>query len=435
MPLDPNVPLQVNTPQFAPTLSGLVQNRQQMQLQERQESRADRVAESQIQSNNARTEAARAPRPLTEAEIARVNDRALLGYMTIRKGLERATSPDVNSLQRQLMLRDLAREALVVDEQLRRSGQDEFTIGRVFDTIEAGLASDPEGLLSTLKETFDPSLRELGLLEGEQEIQFETRVGEDGTRFQVDLTTGREYPSPRNPGQPQTVVEVNSGASENAATKAYGESIGERASERVDSAEQAVDQQVALQRMREALEAGANTGFGEQTFLTLKNAGENLFGMTFENMDEQEVVQALGNQMALQLRNPESGMGLPGSTSNRDLQFLKESVPGISRSEGGNELLIDFMSRRNQMKIDVVGEQNRIIRENGGSVPPDLDEQVMRFVNSYEFFSPEERQVTQRAAIQNGTWAPPTIETREEFDELPPGSFYIRNGNLVSKPL
>jgi hypothetical protein len=94
--------------------------------------------------------------------------------MTIRNGLERATSPEVNSQQRQLMLRDLAREALVVDEQLRRSGQDEFTIGRVFDTIEAGLASDPEGLLSTLREVFDPSLRELGLLEGEERQGGET---------------------------------------------------------------------------------------------------------------------------------------------------------------------------------------------------------------------------------------------------------------------
>lgn len=191
-------------------------------------------------------------------------------------------------------------------------------------------------------------------------------------------------------GRSQTNVSVGTG--ENAATKKFGEGIGERADKRVQAAFEANNQNVQLDRVMLAIESGAETGAGQETLLNLKNFGQSVFGLEFdENVGEQEVIRKISNEMALRLRNPESGLGLTGNTSNKDLQFLKDSVIGLSRTPQGNKMIIEFMKRQNQMTIDVAREQNRIIAENNGVVPSDIDTKLMNFVDEYQFFKPGER--------------------------------------------
>ena len=108
-------------------------------------------------------------------------------------------------------------------------------------------------------------------------------------------------------------------------------------------------------------------------------------------MTEQELIRTVSNEMALRLRNPESGLGLTGNTSNKDLDFLKASVVGLGRTEQGNFIIIDMMQRFNALRIKAADEQQRIIDANNGVVPLDLDKKVMDFVNKQEFLTPTEK--------------------------------------------
>ena len=101
--------------------------------------------------------------------------------------------------------------------------------------------------------------------------------------------------------------------------------------------------------------------------------------------------------MALRLRNPESGLGLTGNTSNKDLQFLKDSVVGLARTEQGNKLIIKFMMRQNDMKKAVARKQTQIRQANDGKTPDDIDSQIMDFIDNYEFFSKGEREQINRS--------------------------------------
>ena len=179
---------------------------------------------------------------------------------------------------------------------------------------------------------------------------------------------------------------------ETAATQAYGGTVGERAGERDDKALATYAEDASLTRLELALARGARTGFGEDIILDVRGALDTLGMLEFpEGAEESEVTRSIGHVLALRMRNPDSGLGLTGNTSNKDLAFLKASVAGIGRSEGGNILLVKMARRLNQFKRDIAQEQARIISEGDGGVPINLDARLMTFANGYDMFTASER--------------------------------------------
>jgi hypothetical protein len=187
-------------------------------------------------------------------------------------------------------------------------------------------------------------------------------------------------------GEGGVTTNVNLPSPVDKATERFGEGIGERASTRIDQANSAMMQNNNLMRMRESISAGAQTGLGQETLLNVKNFAQSIFGIPIsETAGEQEVLRALSNRLVMEVRNPASGMGLPGATSNRDLDFLGAAVPGLAKTPQGNALLIDVIMRQNQFKQDIVMEQQRIIDQNNGAIPANLDSQLINFANNYQF--------------------------------------------------
>jgi hypothetical protein len=188
-------------------------------------------------------------------------------------------------------------------------------------------------------------------------------------------------------------VENTAGAGETAGTKKLGEIIGETAGKRIKQAEEAQVQNFQLDQVKTAIEKGASTGFGAETMLDIRRAVEKVgqtVGFDTKDLSDQELIRKTSNELALRLRNPESGLGLTGNTSNQDLNFLKDSVIGLQRTERGNMKIIDSMKKMNKIKVDMAKKQQQIIRENKGVVPYDLDERMMDFVDKYQMFSKEE---------------------------------------------
>jgi len=163
---------------------------------------------------------------------------------------------------------------------------------------------------------------------------------------------------------------------------------------------------------------GMKTGKFAEVTKTAKGYLQALFpGRKIEGLEELEVFNALSNQLALLVRNPKSDMGLPGSTSNRDLDFLIQSVPNLKTSTGGNELLLELYEVSHQLKVDTMNEQRRIIKENGGVPPIDLEDRLNNFVES-NFRLPEGLQEKIEAFTPDSVGGLTDVERKQTKDAL-----------------
>jgi len=66
-----------------------------------------------------------------------------------------------------------------------------------------------------------------------------------------------------------------------------------------------------------------------------------------------QVLISIASKKALLLRNPKSGMGLTGNTSDADLRFLKTASISLSKTNDANEalLIIDTASQRRKLRL------------------------------------------------------------------------------------
>ena len=216
-------------------------------------------------------------------------------------------------------------------------------------------------------------------------------------------------------------------------TEKYWTGVGEGATDLKKSAGLARKQNFQLDRLKLALSEGSETGFGQDLILKVKKLGQTI-GFDIGDptkMGGQEVITSVGNKLALLIRNPESGMGLPGSTSNRDLVLLDGTVPGLGKTLEGNLMLADIAEKMNDLEIEVSSYATKLIYDNGGEVPLDYEMKMEQFVANYEMLTEEERAKIETLTASGGAATPPTPPTeavspvpagisQEEWDEFTP---------------
>lgn len=170
------------------------------------------------------------------------------------------------------------------------------------------------------------------------------------------------------------------------------------------------DVKLKTNQMRELLDSGLQTGALARLSKGAKSFVQSIFpDADIKGLAEAEVFNALSNQLALLIRNPDSGMGLPGATSNRDLKFLIESVPNLENSVEGNKLLLDVYDKMYQLQVDVMKEQRRILKANNGVPPLDLEEQLASYVENNFKLDDEFKQKLQ------GDYEPYKVENLENI--------------------
>lgn len=89
------------------------------------------------------------------------------------------------------------------------------------------------------------------------------------------------------------------------------------------------------------------------------------FGIEATDTSSAELARSLSNQMALMLRNPAGGAGMPGSMSNQDRQYLAQSVPGLKNSRGGAQKMVEIASKLEQRKIETADLAQQYVEQNG----------------------------------------------------------------------
>jgi hypothetical protein len=104
-----------------------------------------------------------------------------------------------------------------------------------------------------------------------------------------------------------------------------------------------------LGKLLEGVDGGTLTATGTQIASTMNSIGIKID----KNLPNKEAAAALGNEMALQLRSPAGGAGMPGALSDKDREFLVGMIPNASQSAQGRKMLINAQIAIEQRKQQV----------------------------------------------------------------------------------
>lgn len=103
------------------------------------------------------------------------------------------------------------------------------------------------------------------------------------------------------------------------------------------------------------------------------------------NVGNKEAAQALSNEMALELRNPAGGAGMPGAMSDKDREFLVSMTPGLSTSPEGRKQITETMKKLAQ-RDQQVATMAREYRQKNGSMDEGFYKKLQDFSNANPLF-------------------------------------------------
>lgn len=109
-----------------------------------------------------------------------------------------------------------------------------------------------------------------------------------------------------------------------------------------------------------------------------------------DNVGVGQAAKALSQQLALQLRDPSAGGGMPGSMSDADRQFLTTMVPAITNDPNANKLMLEWQKKLHQRNIEI----GKIVNEYGRSPeflkdPTGVYAKVREYADKNPLFDPE----------------------------------------------
>jgi hypothetical protein len=109
---------------------------------------------------------------------------------------------------------------------------------------------------------------------------------------------------------------------------------------------------------------GLTTGALQPLFTTFKGVLADLGFQFGPDLNAAQVLDAMSSGKALDVRNPKSGQGLPGATSNKDLDFLVKIVPALSKTNFANEALLIIDTALNRRKLQSLQLKMKWISQN-----------------------------------------------------------------------
>lgn len=139
-------------------------------------------------------------------------------------------------------------------------------------------------------------------------------------------------------------------------------------------AAEAISSNARLDRMSQLLE-GVQTGKYSTSLMELQKGlstilGKNaptIFGKPAE-VAQAEAASALANEIALTLRNPAGGAGMPGAMSDADRQFLQSMVPGLETTPPGRKMMIETAKALNKRAVEVARLMAEYRKSNNNSL-------------------------------------------------------------------
>lgn len=186
-----------------------------------------------------------------------------------------------------------------------------------------------------------------------------------------------------------------------------GEKIPEKVLQAgIDASDQAdvLEGQVQELTIFRDMASEADTGWSTPITLPIKQAFRSIGVDIGDEVPLLEAMQAQQNQMALRLRNPESGFGLTGNTSNQDVRFLKDAVAGIEKTPAGNRAVLTIMMAKQRREAMLARAKADYIFDTGSLAG--WGARKKQLVDGAPFFEPGEKEFL--ATLKQQSAAPAT---------------------------
>lgn len=209
---------------------------------------------------------------------------------------------------------------------------------------------------------------------------------------QFEKTTGRERvlggASPR-PQKPLVQVGITE---EKAEAKKVGEGMGEMYVDLQKAGSAAPMKLGKLDRMEQLME-GVNTGKLQPAITQVAAVAESLGFKIDSKLGPKQALEGLTNEIALDLRNPAGGAGMPGAMSDKDREFLMSMPPGLSKTREGNKLIIQTARAVAKREQDVA-KLARAYRKKNGSLDEGFYDELADFSAAHPLFGERGTPVT-----------------------------------------
>lgn len=184
------------------------------------------------------------------------------------------------------------------------------------------------------------------------------------------------------PASSNTVIQMQ----EREESKAVGKAQGEQFNDILKSGFDAGSKINRYDRIAQLLE-GVNTGKLTPTATQIAAVADSVGLKIDPKLGEKQAAIALANEIALTLRNPSGGAGMPGALSDKDREFLVSMTPSLATSSEGNRLIIDTAKKLAKRDQDVA-KLAREYRQKNGSFGPGFYEELQKFSESNPLFQP-----------------------------------------------
>lgn len=148
----------------------------------------------------------------------------------------------------------------------------------------------------------------------------------------------------------------------------YGKEFGtyRKASE---SAQTKLDQYQRLDNLLEGVNTGKLTPYTTELSAWAKSIGETLNIPSLKNIDpklpNKEAANTISQALALELRDPSGGAGMPGAMSDADREFLMRMVPSLSTTPEGRRLMVQYAMKAAERTQTIAELAEKYRKENG----------------------------------------------------------------------
>lgn len=159
-------------------------------------------------------------------------------------------------------------------------------------------------------------------------------------------------------------IDVHNPASvlENAHDKKMGGHFADQGIQIIQSAEKSASMARGFENIVN-LTKDSYTGSNGEFVQDLRKFGASLGMDGFsKSSSKAEQAEMISNKLMLQLRSTQGGEGMPGPLSDRDLSFLKKSIPGLLNTKEGLDYIAKVM--RNKATLDL--EVASFVQKQGG---------------------------------------------------------------------
>lgn len=123
------------------------------------------------------------------------------------------------------------------------------------------------------------------------------------------------------------------------------------------------------------------------TRLTLMKFANILGVDNAKDLADADIANTVGSKLALKLRNPADGAGMPGNFSDQDRNFLMGIVPGTNMTPEANARVIELMRAANDRAIAIDGLRRDYERAHGGRLGTGFEQIVSDWDAQHPFSS------------------------------------------------